>query len=176
LVRVLINLRRDQWRKAPVPLRRVALSAAVTAVAALIIVGLLFGNGNRGTLQAAVRFEVRLAETQPVPGLIVARVADSRRVIYLHPEMIVTNDDIAQAAVVQDGLDRFGVSVELLQSGAQRMQQATANHIGRPVAVLIDSEVVTAPVVRSAISNSAWITGNYTQAAAERIANGISLR
>ena len=36
--------------------------------------------------------------------------------------------------------------------------------------------VVIAPVVRSAISSSAMITGDYSRADAERIANGIGMR
>jgi hypothetical protein len=154
------------------PARRVLLSAAAL-IAAVIAIGLLV-DSNRATVQAAVRFEVRLAETQPVPGLIVARVVDSGRTIYLHPEMVVTNDDIAQSWVVQDGPDRFGISVELLEAGAQRMRQASAAHLGRPVAILIDGEVVAAPVVRAVISNSAMISGEFTRAEAERIAEGIA--
>jgi len=154
------------------PARRFLLSAAAL-IAAVLVIGLLV-DSNRATVQAAVRFEVRLAETQPVPGLIVARVVDSGRTIYLHPEMVVTNDDIAQSWVVQDGPDRFGISVELLEAGAQRMRQASAAHLGRPVAILIDGEVVAAPVVRAVISNSAMISGDFTRAEAERIAEGIA--
>jgi preprotein translocase subunit SecD len=44
------------------------------------------------------------------------------------------------------------------------------------MAVLIDGAVVMAPVVRSPITDSAVITGNFTQAEAERIADGIATR
>src|SRR5262245_32739616 len=159
----------------PVSRRRVIVGVAGSLVA-LTLVGLLIGFGDRGTLRAAVRFEVRLAETQPAPGLIVARVAESDRLIYLHPELIVTNDDIAQSWVVQDGPDRFNIAVEFLEAGAERMRQATSAHVGRPVAILIDGRVAIAPVVRSAISNSATITGDYSRAEAERIAEGIGAR
>lgn len=56
------------------------------------------------------------------------------------------------------------------------MRQATAAHLSRPVAILIDGKVVIAPVVRSAISSSAIITGDYSRVDAERIANGIGMR
>ena len=157
----------------PAPARRVLLTAAAALIGAVIVIGLLV-NSYRATVQAAVRFEVRLAEMQPVAGLIVARAEDSGRMIYLHSEMIVTNDDIAQSWVVQDGPDRFGISVELLEAGAQRMRLATAAHLGRPVAILIDGEVVAAPVIRGVISNSAMISGEFTRAEAERIADGIA--
>jgi preprotein translocase subunit SecD len=66
--------------------------------------------------------------------------------------------------------------VHFLQAGAERMRQATANHLGRPVAILIDGKVVTAPVVRSLISDAAMITGDYSREEAERIADGINMR
>jgi hypothetical protein len=156
--------------------RRLTLALSGMLVIAVVVFAVLVGPGNRGTLQAAVRFEARLAETQPVPGLIVARVGNSDRVIYLRPEAIVINEDIAQSWVTQDGPNRYGVSVQLLPDGAQRMRQATAAHVGRPMAILIDGEVVTAPTVRSAVSDSAWINGDYTQAEAQRIADGIGVR
>jgi len=125
---------------------------------------------------AAVRFEVRLAEDQPIPGLVVARRGDSGGVIYLHPEIVVSNDDIAQSWVSEDGPSQFRIAVQLLPSGAERMRQATANHVGRPVAILIDGSVVMAPVVRAPIGDSAVISGKYTRAEAERIADGMRLR
>jgi hypothetical protein len=156
--------------------RRLTLALTGTLVIAVVVFAALVGPGDRGTLQAAVRFEARLAETQPIPGLIVARIGNSDRVIYLRPEAIVTNEDIAQSWVTQDGPNRYGVSVQLLPDGAQRMRQATAAHIGRPMAILVDGEVVTAPTVRSAVGDSAWINGDYSQAEAQRIADGIGVR
>ena len=158
------------------PPRRVAVGAAFGVLAALAVFGLLVGFDDRGTLQAAVRFEVRLAEAQPVPGLIVGRVVGSGHTIYLHPEMIVTNDDIAQSWLLEDGPDRFSIHVELLAAGAERMRHATAAHIGRPIAILIDGKVVAAPVVRDTVSNSAVITGDFTRNEAERITDGIAIR
>ncbi|HVH29615.1 MAG TPA: hypothetical protein VM818_22865 [Vicinamibacterales bacterium] len=124
---------------------------------------------------AAVRFEVRLAEDQPIPGLVVARL-DSGRVIYLHPEIVVSNDDIAQSWVSEDGPNQFGIAVQLLPSGAERMRQATTTHVGRPMAILLDGHVVMAPVVRAPIGDSAVITGYYSRVEAERIADGMRLR
>ena len=153
----------------------------LVSVVAVIVIGVMtlgYQIWRHGTtpVMAAVRFEVRLAEDQPVSGLIVARLPDSGRVIYLHPEIVVSNDDIAQSWVSQDGPDRFGVAVELLPSGADRMRQATATHVGRPVAILIDGRIVMVPVVRSPIGDSAMITGSFTRAEAERIADGMRLR
>lgn len=150
--------------------------AAAIGMAVIVVVALAYGVWFRTTpIFAAVRFEVRLAEDKPIQGLVVAQVPDSGRLIYLHPEIVVSNDDIAQSWVSQDGPERFNVAVQLLPSGADRMKQATAMHVGRPVVILIDGSVVMAPVVRSPISDSAVITGNFTRAEAVRIAEGMKL-
>jgi preprotein translocase subunit SecD len=125
---------------------------------------------------AAVRFEVRLAERDPVPGLTVAQVGESGQLIYLHPEVVVNNDDIAQSWVVPDAANRFGIAVTLTPSGAERMRQATTAHVGRPVAILIDGRIVSAPTVRSPLGESAMLSGLYTKAEADRIVVGIGLR
>lgn len=145
---------------------------AITTMAAVAIGNQVWSRGATPVL-AAVRFEMRLAEDQPVHGTIAARIAGSDRLVHLHPEIVVNNDDIADAVVLQDGPAGFGVAVRLLAPGAARMRQATATHLGRPVAILIDGVVVTAPVVRSPIDEAAVISGHYTQADAERIARGI---
>jgi hypothetical protein len=185
----LVDADRDRIRRtilgatrADPPATSVRARLAFVAAVALVVMGVVVGLGYQvwvhGTtpILAAVRFEVRLAEERPTPGLIVARAADSGRLIYLHPEIVVNNDDIAQSWVLQDGPGGFGIAVELLPSGAERMRQATTAHLGRPVAILIDGTVVIAPVVRSAIGDSAVISGKYTRAEAERIADGIGRR
>jgi preprotein translocase subunit SecD len=152
--------------------RRVFATGLATAVAALAYVAL---SEQTGPAYAAVRFEVRLAETQPAPGLVVAQVPDSTELIYLHSDAIAGNDDIVQTFVTPDGT-RFSVGVELSQDAGERMRRATSAHVGRPVAILIDGTVVMAPTVRGAIGSSAMITGDFSYADAERIANGMRPR
>jgi len=151
---------------------RIAATFMMVAIGVAALSYLAWVHGTT-PLQAAVRFEVRLAEERPIPGPVVAEVADTGRLIYLYPETVVTNDDIAQSWVSNSGSDRFEVAVQFLPSGAARMQQATSSPIGRPMAILIDGHIAMAPVVRSPISDSAVITGDYTRSEAESIADGI---
>jgi hypothetical protein len=156
--------------------RRFRLSTAAVVVAAAIVAALgwiQFWSG-RTNLQAAVGFDMRLAEAQPGPGLREARVAGTERVVYLHSSSIATNGDIVKSAVVDGNRPgRFFVVVEFSPGAAERMRRATATHIGKPIAVLIDGDVVAAPIVTSRFRQSAVISGDYTQSEAERIAQGI---
>ena len=126
---------------------------------------------------AAIRFEVRLAEDKPATGLREVKVPDSDRSIYLHDEVIVTNSDIAVARVAPGGRpSEYIVAIEFNSSGAEKVRAATANHVGKPIAILLDGQVVMAPVLRTLISASARITGNFTRTQAERIVKGIELQ
>jgi preprotein translocase subunit SecD len=152
---------------------------ALLAMASLaIMAAALLGSNLRsflpGKVFAAVNFEVRLAEDHPSPGLREARVSGSDRLVYLHNDIVVTNGDISRAEVVQgNGPSQFSVSVEFTAAGAKKMRSATESHMGKPMAILLDGQVVMAPTIRAPIDSSAMITGNYTKAEAERIANGL---
>lgn len=165
---------RDVSPTAPVQ-RRFAFALTVASVVLGVVV---FGYAMWGLgtpLSAAVRFEIRLAEDQPIPGLVVAQVGTSKTLIYLHPEIVVNNDDVAQSWISQDG-PGFSVAVQFVPSGAERMRQATASHVGRPLAVLIDGAVVMAPTVRAPVGELGMITGGFTRAQADKIADGILKR
>jgi len=161
------------WFRTPL----VILTTVTLIILAIAAVGSQMWPHGGATLQAAVRFEMRLAEDHQAAGLQEARVSGSDRVVYLHQEIIVTNSDIAQSSVVPgDGPSRFGIDVQFNAAGAQKMRRATANHVGRLVAILIDGEVVIAPILRAPISTSGLINGDYTKAEAERIVSGIRIR
>lgn len=127
-------------------------------------------------LVAQVRFELRLAEEQPSPGLIVSQLQGSNRLIYLRPEAVLGNDDIAQAWVVESAAGEFAVGVQFLADGASRLSEASRRHAGHLMAVLIDGRVVMAPTVRSPMGESATISGSFTRAEAERVAKGMMNR
>lgn len=152
------------------------LPSVVAILAVALVVGIVAPRmhfGGNATLEAAVRFEVRLAQTQPAEGLQEARIAGSADVLYLHQEPIVTNADIAQARAIALPDGRFDVAVTFNAAGAEKMRKATSGHLGQPLAILIDGDLVAAPTVRSPIDAEARITGGFTKAEAERLATGM---
>jgi hypothetical protein len=161
------------WFRAPLAV----LAAMVVIVIGVLAAGSRGGPHGSAIVYAAVRFEVRLAEDRPGPGLREARVTGTDRSVYLHDEVVVTNADIERSSVVAAGSpSRFDIGVRFNTAGAEKMRRATASHVGRPIAVLIDGEVVMAPTLRDPIDDSALITGDYSRAEAERIVNGIGVR
>ena len=155
-------------------------STIFVAAALILIVASFFGSHTRSLfvsdLQAAVRFEVKLAEDQPAPGLRQVNRSGSEAPVYVHQEVVVTNGDIASVRLLSGDAGQYTVEVKFNASGAEKMRRATAPHIGRHVVILIDGQVVAIPLLRSPISESAVVDGNFTKAEAERIVNGVGLR
>jgi hypothetical protein len=164
----------SEGRAEAIPERR-SRAAFIITVASIVILALFVGDRLWSPLvpnvHAAVRFEVRLAQDVPGPGLREVNVSTDRS-IYLHEEAIVTNSDISAARVIHVG-DTYNVGIEFNRAGAQKMREATEKHIGKPIAILLDGQVVMAPVLRQPIDTSAEITNSFTKAEAEKVAHGI---
>ena len=158
-------------------LPRRAIAGLVLLLGGAMLMG-GYGLWPRGdaTVHAAVRFEVRLAEHQPAPGLRPAVVRGSDQVVHLHEDVVASNGDVKEGRVAAAEGGRFAIHITLNTAAADRLRRATSGHIGRPLAILIDGEVATAPVVRSAIGDTAVISGHYTREEAKRIAEGIPRR
>jgi len=118
---------------------------------------------------AASRLEIRLAETTPGPGLQEARVSGSDQRVYLHATSLATWSDVTLAQILEPGNPSSTVAVTLNNAAAARMSSATAGHLGRPIAIILDGRVVAAPTVRSPIAGSAMITGLTAASARELI-------
>lgn len=172
---VLAAARRAQAPAGQEPGRRTAvLVTSALMLAALLALGAVLWSVFNSNLEAAIRFEVRMAETRPAAGLQKAKVTGSDRYVYLHHQVIVSNNDIAEVNVIQaDAPSQYGIGIKFNASGADKMRQATQAHIGKPLAILLDGQVMMAPVVRDAVGGSAMLTGHYTKAEAQRVADRI---
>jgi hypothetical protein len=160
----------------PPPHRRsiVKVLAAMFVLAAGLGVGASLMSPSGGALIAAVRFEVRLAQETPGDGLRAAVVTDSKRTVYVHQEVVISNGDIAKAAAQQSRAgETYSLVVTFTADGARKMEAATRGWLGKPLAVLIDGQVVSCPAVRGVISTSAVVDAGYSKAEADRIVAGI---
>jgi preprotein translocase subunit SecD len=53
------------------------------------------------------------------------------------------------------------------------MSEATSKHLGRPVAIILDGELVALVTVRQPLSNRLVFGGDFTADEARRIASGL---
>lgn len=104
-------------------------------------------------------------ETRPPPDSDVLMSSDQPPVPYLiERRVVVSGEDLVDA---QPGFDQRTaepiVSFRFNNNGARRFAQATQQNVGRPFAIVLDNEVISAPVIREPIlGGSGQISGSFT--------------
>jgi len=79
---------------------------------------------------------------------------------------LVTSADVDDAVVENDILARSGVTVRLKAEAARRFEAYTAGHVGDRVAIVVDGEVLMAPVIEDKMSGDAFISNLKPEEAA----------
>ena len=122
------------------------------------------------TKKPAATFEIRLAESEPAEGLKPATVEGSKTKIYLHKEASLTAKDVSGAKSIKDDAGKPAVEIVLTDKGGEKLAKATAGHVGKPLAMIVDGKVIFAPVVRSKIEGpKVLVTGHFSDEEAARI-------
>ena len=89
---------------------------------------------------------------------------DEEGVFYeLEQAPVVTGEELVDAQPSYDQNGRPAVSFRFNPSGARKFGDYTAENIGNPFAIVLDDEVISAPVIQSHIpGGSGIITGNFS--------------
>ncbi|SIS80421.1 protein translocase subunit SecD [Phaeovulum vinaykumarii] len=123
----------------------------------------LIGTTAKLTFQPVVR---RNATPSAAPGLgrEILPSAETPDLYYeLESAPVVTGDELVDARPDFDQNGRPAVSFRFNPTGARKFGDYTAAHIGEPFAIVLDGEVISAPVIQAHIAGgSGIITGNFT--------------
>ena len=88
----------------------------------------------------------------------------------------MTGDSLASAT--PDAAQGLGggycVNFELRGDAAKKFARITRDHVGRRLAIILDDELVSDPVIRSEIGRSGQITGNFTLDEAKRLSSDLN--
>lgn len=81
----------------------------------------------------------------------------------LERRAMITGDMLANAAYSQDQAGQPAVSFRLNKIGAKRFCDVSRENVGRLFAIVLDNEIISAPVIREAIcGGSGQISGSFT--------------
>jgi preprotein translocase subunit SecD len=83
---------------------------------------------------------------------------------------IITGRDLRSARRSQDEYGMPNVQFDLVPSAADKFGEYTSSHIGIPMAIVLDGNVMSAPTIRARITDSGVIEGNYSVEEAEDLA------
>ena len=98
--------------------------------------------------------------------------AENSQPYLIEKRVIVSGEDLTDA---QPGFDQRNgepiVSFRFNNSGARRFAQVTTENVGKPFAIVLDNEVISAPVIREPIlGGSGQISGSFTVESANQLA------
>ena len=133
------------------------------------------GCGDGGAVDAVspVVLEMRVADTVGAAEHASVQLEPGGDVVFLSSEAALTNAGVRDArVVVYDGMPQILLS--LTDSAAHHFAEVTGASIGKRMAILLDGEIVRAPVIRTRIDGGkAMITGVADRARAEQIARAL---
>lgn len=158
-------------------MKMIASVAVVIAMAA--VVSPLFADDAKPSDKVTIEF--RRAESEPAEGLIEHVVPGGRRKVYVHPGPGITNKQIASVRAHRQQIagasrDILGIAITLTDEGARMMEQMSAKHLRKPIAILIDGKVVMAPILHTRLSRDAVISGNFSEEEVQRIVDAFAKR
>ena len=89
----------------------------------------------------------------------------------LNSKDVVSGSELTNAQAAFDQNNRPAVSFQFNPSGGRKFGAYTRNNIGSPFAIVLDGEVISAPVIQSHIpGGSGIITGNFSVEESNRLA------
>jgi preprotein translocase subunit SecD len=97
----------------------------------------------------------------PGTTLLKSASGDGRSYI-VEKRVMVSGEMLDSASAGIDQNNRPAVNFALDSVGARKFGKVTGANIGRPFAIILDGEVVSAPVIQSQIFGSGQITGSFT--------------
>ena len=123
----------------------------------------IIGTTAQLTFQPVVR-RTSDSEAIPGPGNELLPSLDEEGTYYvLEDAPVVSGDELVDAQPSFDQNNRPAVSFRFNPAGARKFGDYTANNIGNPFAIVLDNEVISAPVIQSHIpGGSGIITGSFT--------------
>ena len=84
---------------------------------------------------------------------------------------IMTGKDLRQVQVTQDKLGQYVIQFDLTPEGAKIFADFTAANVGKYLTIVLDKQVISSPVINSAIPDgSGIIQGNFTSESANALA------
>lgn len=108
----------------------------------------------------------------PDSELLKSTKAENNQPYVIEKRVVVSGEDLTDA---QPGFDQRNgepiVSFRFNNNGARRFATVTQENVGKPFAIVLDNEVISAPVIREPIlGGSGQISGNFTVQAANDLA------
>jgi preprotein translocase subunit SecD len=123
----------------------------------------LIGTTAKLTFHPVVRQTTNAGESPGARNLLLPSMDEPGQYYIVEQTPVVTGEDLTDSQPAFDQNNGPAVSFRFNPSGGRKFGDYTANNIGSPFAIVLDDQVISAPVIQSHISGgSGIITGRFS--------------
>ncbi|MGL4369153.1 MAG: SecDF P1 head subdomain-containing protein [Spirochaetota bacterium] len=124
---------------------------------------------------AVFSLEMRFVEKYSTDSGKIYQIRETGEQLILEDRVLFTQNDIKKAETVRDNYGGYAVSFTFSADAAKRFSDLTAENKGRRIAIVINGEAVSAPVIQEQISGGTGeIHGNLSEGEARTLAKQLS--
>ena len=106
--------------------------------------------------------EIRLGESEKTEGFKKMEIRGTKKTILVSLKSVVSDQHIKKIRIDSIG-GHETVTITFTKEGSKRLSEATGAHLNKPLALLLDGEVIIAPILSSSVSSSIQISAKFTR-------------
>ena len=131
----------------------------------------LIGKTAKLTFHPVIKNSVSCEKKPGITSIIVENFDDTNNCLELEKKFVVSGSQLTNAQPSFDQNNRPAVSFQFNPVGGRKFGEYTKNNIGNPFAIVLDKQVISAPIIQSYIPGGAGIiTGNFSVDESNRLA------
>ena len=131
----------------------------------------LIGRTAKLTFHPVIKNSVSCKKKPGITSIIVENFDDIDNCLELEKKFVVSGSQLTNAQPSFDQNNRPAVSFQFNPVGGRKFGEYTKNNIGNPFAIVLDKQVISAPIIQSYIPGGAGIiTGNFSVDESNRLA------
>lgn len=98
-----------------------------------------------------------------------------KEVLYVQNAVLLDQTAVKSAKVMKDSFGHPQIAVAFSKSGQEKLAEVTRDNVGKRLAMVIDGQLYSAPVIRTEIPGGmANISGNFSESEAEDLVTKIN--
>jgi preprotein translocase subunit SecD len=120
--------------------------------------------------------QFRLVEEKEGPDTVAMKVMGKDETLNVNKQVLLNALDVESAKATRERHSGSpGLSLNFTRDGAKKFAEVTAKNVNRKLAIIVDGQLLSAPVIRSRVEGGkAVITGSFTMKEAQELASAIN--
>jgi len=152
------------------------LNQSVFSLVAVACLAFSSGIANSQTAQSKSVLKICLADSEPTEGWAKHDV-EGQEPIYVNPQPVIREDDIESVeAKAGEASGSKSIYIKLTRGAGKKMSAASGANLNKPMAILFNGAVVSAPKINSKIDRDIMITGNFSDAQIDEMLEALQPR